>query len=249
MGVLQFFIAWANAPFTVAGGIAIAFALLQASGLLGLIAGGDHEADADHDLDHDVDAAHDAGGDSEGDHDGGAQHAMLGALGVGRLPFSLIWQTYALVFAMTGLGLNARFGAAVSGVPLVSLAWTLPASLAAGYGAVALLAKVLGPVFSSKKEEATSRAQLVGSLGVVISSSVSRAFGEVRIRDRSGHDLRVVCKLSEGARAPKEHERVVVVEIDASGALLVAPIDDAAAELPEHDASEEAPAASERRAR
>jgi hypothetical protein len=81
---------------------------------------------------------------------------------------------------------------------------------------------VLGPILSSKGQEATSRAQLVGQIGVVISSRVDRDFGEVRIRDRSGHDLRVVCKLAKEARAvPVERQSVVVVDCDEKGELTV----------------------------
>src|SRR4051812_27324183 len=46
---LSSLLAWANAPFTVALGVALGFAVLQMTGLLGLFAGGgDHEGDADH---------------------------------------------------------------------------------------------------------------------------------------------------------------------------------------------------------
>jgi hypothetical protein len=226
---LRFLVAWANVPFTIAGGIAIVFALLQVSGLLGLLAGdheGDADADADADVDHDVDG-HDADHDADADGEGtGVRDVVVGALGFGKLPLSLIWQTYAVVFAATGLAINARvyWGREPN---TGSLAWTLPIALAAGFCVVAMLSRLLGPVFASKKEQATSRAELVGQTGVVISSRVTADFGEVRIRDKTGHDLRVVCKLAEGVAAPSEHQRVVIVEYQKErGELLVAPLDD-----------------------
>jgi membrane protein implicated in regulation of membrane protease activity len=241
--VLRFLVAWANVPFTIAAGIALVFAMLQATGILGLLAGGDHEADADADADvdadtdvdadvdadadADADGDHDADHDADGDADGhGFSFYVLGPLGFGKVPFSVIWQTYAVVFAATGLALNARmFLNREGGPPTGSLLWTLPIALVAGYGVVAMLARWLGPVFASTKEQATSRAQLVGQTGIVISSKVTSEFGEVRIRDKSGHDLRVVCKLADGSSSPKEHQRVVVVEYE-GGDLRVAPIDD-----------------------
>lgn len=234
LSILHFLIAWPNAPFTVAGGIACIFALLQATGLLGLLAGGgegdaDHDVDTDMDHDVDADADHDVDQDHDADHDAdneqGVSAAILGTLGFGKLPFGLIWQSYAIAFAITGLALNAHY-ANTGVVPMLSLAWTVPAGLASGYALVAVLAKLLGPVFSSKAEEATSRAQLVGSIGVVISSTVSAEFGEIRVKDKSGHDLRVVCKLAPGSHAPKEHESVVIVELDDKDGLLVAPLED-----------------------
>ncbi len=226
MSALGFLLAWANAPFAVAAGIAGLFALLQVTGVLGLIAGGG-DGDADHDVDHDVDADADHDVDQDADHD--AEHdqdhdqdhdgedrswtsAALAPLGFGKIPFSMIWQSFALVFAVVGFGLNLRFMDS-GGPPLYSLAWTLPAGLLGGYMGVALLARVLGPVLSSKDQEATSRSQLIGQTGVVISTKVDAEFGEVRILDKSGHELLVVCKLAPGAKAmPKEHESVVVVD-------------------------------------
>lgn len=152
---------------------------------------------------------------------------IFGPMGLGRLPLSLMWQSFAIVFSLTGLTLNSHY-AATGAVPMYTLAWALPASTALGYGFVALLAKLLGPVFSTKEVEATSRGQLVGQMGVVISSKVTSRFGEVRIHDRSGFDLRVVCKLSKNCREPKEHESVVFVDYDEpSGELYVAPLDEA----------------------
>ena len=62
-------------------------------------------------------------------------------------------------------------------------------------------------------------------MGVVISSRVSTDFGEVRVKDKTGHDLRVICKLAAGMREPQEHEQVVFVEYDDQKGLLVSPMD------------------------
>jgi hypothetical protein len=226
-------LAWANVPFAVAAGIAGLFALLQVTGVLGLLAGGGDGGDADHDVDHDVDhdadADHDHDGDHDNDHEGEGRTwaaAILGPLGFGRIPFSLIWQTYALAFAAVGVALNLRF-IDRGGPPLDTLVWTIPAGILGGYLAAAFVARVLGPVLSSTEQDATSRAELIGQMGVVISTKVDAEFGEVRIRDRSGHDLRVICKLASGAKTtPTEHQSVVVVEYsEERGELYVEPLD------------------------
>ncbi len=236
MTFLRFLIAWANLPFAIAAGIAIVFALLQVSGVLALIGGGDHDGDSD--VDGDADADGDADHDADHDVDADGAHASLGdaifgGLGVGRIPISIIWQSYAFVFAVTGYALNARWLGGDE-PPVITLAWTIPSGLVAGYAVVATLARLLGPVFATKPHEATSRAELVGLSGVVISSKVTDDFGEVRIRDKSGHDLRVVCRLAPGAKPAAESQRVVVVEYEAEGGwLLVTPLeDDEPAELP-----------------
>lgn len=229
MTALHYMFAWANAPYTVAAGIAILFALLQASGLLGLLAGGeDHDVDGDADADADADAEHDVDHDHDVDGDRGIGAILFGPLGIGKIPFSIVWQAFAIVFAITGFLLNLASLRPDGSVPILTLAWTLPISLVSGYGAVAALARLLGPVLSSKDQEATTRQELVGQVGVVISSRVSPEFGEVRVKDKSGLELRVICKLVQGDREPREREHVVFVDCDDEGRLLVSPFDDSA---------------------
>jgi hypothetical protein len=240
VSALAFFTSWANSPFAIAIGAVSVFALLQATGLLGLLAGGGeagHDVDADADADHDVDGDHDAHGDHDADADGSDRSlaaAALSAMGLGTIPLSMLWESFALAFGATGIAMNLHYFAHPGGPPVYTLAWTVPSAFATGCLSLAALTKVLGPILSSKGQEATTRAQLVGQIGVVISSKVDRDFGEVRIRDRSGHDLRVVCKLATEARSvPLERQCVVVVDCDEKGVLTVEPFED------EGDADEE----------
>lgn len=204
MRLVSFLTAWANAPFTIAFGIAAGVAVLQATGALSLL--GDHDADAD--------------GDTDVEGDGDTDHSFLEALGVGRIPFSLVWQSGAIAFALTGLLLNTRY---LGGdPPLISLLWTTPIASLSALGAIALVARLLGPLFTPT--EATSRDALVGREGVVISSRVTNDFGEVRIRDDHGHDVRVICRLAPGQDSVSEGKRVVVVDIEDGGKPVVAPI-------------------------
>ena len=238
MSLVHYLFAWANAPFTIALGIALLFAALSATGVMGLLIGdgdgdgdadgghdGAHDADADADADHETDADHD--GDDDADHETNTSvgQVVFGTLGVGKIPFSVVWQVYAVVFGIAGLGLNTRFLKGGSGVPTSSLLTAAPFAFVVAYVVVALLARLTAPLFATKAQEATSRHELVGESATVISSSVTLDFGEVRIRDKSGHDLRVVCKLAPGVRVPKEHEKVVVVDYE-DGHLRVAPLED-----------------------
>ena len=111
MTIFQFLTAGANAPFTIAAGVTLLFALVQWSGILGVL-GGDHEAE--HDVHHEADADHDADHDADQDHEEGASSRPIGSIvaasfGFGRIPFSLIWQAFGLAFALTGLSENGRY--------------------------------------------------------------------------------------------------------------------------------------------
>lgn len=240
---LMSLLAWANVPYTAVLCIAVIFALIQMSGLLGLLAGGgDHEGDADHDIeadhdidaDHDVDADGDADNDADHDHDAdheneqSAGHGLLAGLGVGKVPLSILWQTYAVAFGLTGILGNTIYLSYARALPPTTLAWTLPVALVLGYLVTRRLGRVLARVAADPRHEATSRKELVGHTGVVISSKISSEFGEVRLKDKTGHVLRIICRTRDSEPTIAEGREVVIVEYDATGDhLFVAPLDEA----------------------
>jgi membrane protein implicated in regulation of membrane protease activity len=235
---LSSLLAWANVPFTVALGVAVGFALLQMTGLLGLLAGGgDHDGDHDVDADADADAEADADADGDADADNDADHdhdvddhgvgqQLLGGLGVGRVPLSIIWQTYAAAFGFAGIAANAFYLSRTGGLPLLTLAWTVPGSLLFGYAVTRVLSRAIARVVADPSQEATSRKQLVGHTGVVISSKVNDEFGEVRLRDKTGHVVRIICRVRATDAVIPEGREVVIVDYDAQrDHLFVAPLD------------------------
>ncbi len=235
MTLLDALLSWATLPYLIALGVAVLFAALQLSGVLGLLAGGDHDADADGDADGDGDAEasgdHDADGDHEADGASGAAPASHGFsvgadLGVGRVPLSILWQTYAFAFAFAGLATNIAMWSARRALPLSTLALSLPVSLAFGYAVTRFVGRVVGRVVSDPEAEVTSRAGLVGRVGVVISSKVDGEFGEVRIPVRTGHVVRVTALVHDNEAPIEEQREVVVVEYDrARDRLYVAPLE------------------------
>lgn len=247
MSFVSSLLAWANVPFTVALGVAVGFALLQMTGLLGLIAGGgdhegDHDVDGGHEADHDVDGGHeaDADHDADGGHDGDHDHdhdadqdqshgvgqSFLAGLGVGKVPLSIVWQTYAVAFGFAGITANTAYLSYLGALPALTLAWTVPGAGVFGYVATRLLARAIGRVIADPRQEATTRRQLVGHSGVVISSKINAEFGEVRIKDKTGHTVRVICRTRDDRAIPEGRE-VVIVDYDREGDhLYVAPLDE-----------------------
>jgi membrane protein implicated in regulation of membrane protease activity len=233
--LLQSLFVWANLPYAIAFTVAVLFALLQMTGVLSLLAGGDHEGDHDHDVDADADADHDV--DTDADHDGDADvdgdgdhdlgDKILIDLGVGRIPFSLIWQTFAMAFGVGGLAVNALYIGRGGVLAPGTLAWTVPIALLFAYGATRAVSRLLGRVIASPDQDATSRQGLVGTTGVVISTRVNDEFGEVRVKDRTGHFVHLVCRTREGEPPILAGREIVIVEYNPdNGRLLVAPLDD-----------------------
>lgn len=221
MSSLAFLLTWENVPFVVALGVAVAFALLQMSGVLGALAG---HADVDVHADADVDVDADADGGHDGDHDshGGLGSAVLAHLGVGKAPLFVLGETFLVTFGITGIAWNAlRLGKPGHGAG--ALAVELLLATAVGLLATRALAGALGRVLG-EGSEASSRADLVGVAGVVISTRVDREFGEVRLRDRSGQVVRVICR-AEGEAIPEGREVVVIDEDPRDQRLVVAALD------------------------
>jgi hypothetical protein len=238
--------AWGDVPFAVALGVAFGFALLQMSGILGALSGGadvdggaDGDADAhvdvdggahvdvDGDADVHVDGHADGDGDADGhDHEAGQaaplgwMHALLVGVGVGKAPLFVLAETFTVVFALAGIAMNAPYGQA--GAPPHSLAWTLPLALLTAFFTTRGVAGILGRLLGGG--EASSRAGLVGLSGVVISRRVDNEFGEVRLRDRSGHVVRIVCRAETG-EIPEGREVVVIDEDARDQRLVVAALD------------------------
>ncbi len=107
-----------------------------------------------------------------------------------------------------------------------------PLALIFGYVVTRILARFLGRLASDPMQEATTRRQLVGLSGVVISSKVDAEFGEIRVRDKTGHVIRIICRTRHERPIPEGTE-VVIVDYDRErDHLYVAPLDDEEAKSP-----------------
>jgi hypothetical protein len=221
-----------------------------------LAGGGDHEGDADHEVDHVVDghdADHEAGGDHEGDADNDADHdadndadqdadqdadeqqqhqagggrgGLLAGMGVGTMPLSIVWQSFAVCFGLGGITVNTIYFTRIGALPSSALFWSLPGALVFAYAATSLVSKVFKKLAPSTGKTSTSRRDLLGKTGVVISSKVSAEFGEVRLTDATGSVLRMICRAMPGEEPIPEGREVVFVDYDRDrDVLFVAPFD------------------------
>lgn len=243
MNALSSLFVWANLPYIGAFTVAVLFAILQMSGLLGLLIGdSDHDADHDVDADADADADHDV--DADGDADGDADHdadndndndhedsgslggKILVDLGVGRVPFSTVWQAFAIAFGMVGLAINLFVLGSPGAIATSTLAISLPISLVSAYLITRTITRLLGRVLGGEQEEASSRKDLIGSTGTVISSQITSEFGEVRIADRAGRLVHLICRIRETDDPIPAGKEIVIVDYDAkTGHIFVSPLD------------------------
>ena len=236
-------LSWWNLIFLIPLAVGILFAIGSSFGIGGegdhdidhdLDMG--HDIDMDHDLgvDHDVcvdhDVDHDIDGDMDHDHHGGQgvldmtgkkvpRHVpfgfrVLGLIGVGKAPMSIVLMCLNLIWGGTGMIMNLVFG------PLFLLV-TIP--VAAGStifltGAFAALVGKLVPKMESYNVVATD---LVGRFGE-ITLRTRTDFGRAMVVDQYGGRKWINCRSKEGELAPRS--KIVVASYDSgSNTYLVIP--------------------------
>lgn len=191
---------WWNLPFLVMLGLVVVFFVLQVVGLLG------HHGDGDvhHEHEHEHEHEHDAEGDG---------HGMLSWLGVGRVPFMVVWVTGFIFGGFTGLIVNRLFF--LNGpYPTWAFAVALAAALVVGIIGVRLFSRLAAKLVDTGGRGATAKHELAGKQGVVASAHLDGEFGEVRVHDAGGNELLIHARLGPGEPALARGAKVVLVEFD-----------------------------------
>lgn len=193
MGFFGFLNHWWNLPFLVMLGLVAVFFVLQVIGLFG-------HHDADHDHHHDADSEH-----------GG----LLDWLGVGRVPFMVVWVTGFIFGGFTGLIVNRLFF--LSGpYPTWAFAIALTAALVVAVLGIRLFSRLAAKLVDTGGRGASAKHELAGKMGVVASGRLDDQFGEIRVRDGGGNEMLVHARLGPGEPALVRGANVVLVEYDAT---------------------------------
>jgi hypothetical protein len=201
---------WWNLPFLVMLGLCGVFFLLQIVGLMGGDADHDVNVDQDADVDHDVDA------DAEGE--GGMTagwHGALSFLGVGRVPFMVVWVTLFLFSGFSGIFVNRVLFVRAAGAyrgwwfVLVTLA-----SLVVGVAAVRLFSRLAARLVDVGGRGATAKHELAGKIGVVASPMLDARHGEIRVHDDRGNEILLHGCVRPGEASLPHGSKVVLVSYD-----------------------------------
>jgi Protein of unknown function (DUF1449) len=182
----------------------------------------DAHADASHEADHDAD--HDADSDSDADHDAdhgaaaGQGFSLAAFLGVGRVPFLVVWLTLFLFTGFTGLIVN-RLLLGKGGYAGWYFPISLLAAVTAGLAATRLTAGAVHRLVDVGGRGAAKKRDLSGAVGVVASPRVDAEFGEVRVKDERGQEILVHARTGPGEPPLAQGEQVVLLEWDAEASI------------------------------
>ena len=204
---------WWNLPFLVMLGLCGVFFVLQAIGILGAHA--EHDVDADHDVNVDHDADADADAEAGGGGATAAWHEALTFLGVGRVPFMVVWVTMFLFAGFSGIFVNrvlfVRASGAYQGWWFVLV---LMAAFVVGLIAVRIFSRLAARLVDVGGRGATAKHELAGKIGVVASPVLDSRHGEIRVHDDRGNELLLHGCVPAG-EAPIAHgAKVVLVSYD-----------------------------------
>ncbi len=212
MSFVPFLNHWWNLPFLVMLGLCGVFFVLQAIGLLGGDA--DHDVDTDTDLDHDVDAD----GDADAGISGGmtaAWHEALAFLGVGRVPFMVVWVTLFLFGGFSGIFINrvlfVRAGGAYHGWWFIAVSLS---SLIVGLASVRLFSRLAARLVDVGGHGAITKHEMEGKVGVVASVTLDERFGEIRVHDDRGNELLLHGCVRAGEAPLPRGAKVLLVSYD-----------------------------------
>jgi hypothetical protein len=192
------------------------------------------EADGDHDAgDHDA-GHHEAG--SEGgklvpgggtDHThlqagGGLAHVevplyrrALRALGVGRVPLSIVLMVFCFLWGFFGVATNW----VLHEVPLLGdIPWlvSVPAAFLGGTFLTGQFSSTLGRWMPSTETRVEGKAALVGRPGVAL-FHIDQTFGMAVVRDLRGNSHQVPCRTYPDGAAINQGATVLLVDYDAEG--------------------------------
>lgn len=237
-----------NLPFILPFSGALLYLFLLATGTVPTEQ--DSDADLDADIDHDVaDLDHDVDHGIEhytGDHGslhGDTHHTpstfsqVLGFLGIGRVPLSIIMMSFCFIWGFTGWAGNQLF-ADILRFPVLYF-W--PSAALALFSAVfgtKLLARGITHVMPSTESYSVSMRELVGKRAEV-RYELTEGSGSVFLRDPYGNLLELPCRVKQGEATIPYGSPVILMGYDEREKAYVArynPIKDLA--LPEMPSEE-----------
>jgi membrane protein implicated in regulation of membrane protease activity len=208
----------ANAPFSVALLTVAFYVLLQGFGLLSWGEHGGHdssnvdghnEAIADHGNSADHGACASSGQVCEYE---SLSVVFWGFLGLGRVPFAVVWQSFLTMFGLVGIFITTLVWTFTDKLSSYYLLFSLPAAVIGGSIFSSGLVRLVARLMPASSGEASRRRDLIGCTGVVISSQISADFGEIRLNDPHGRVLRLICRTLPTEAPIPEGANVMVVD-------------------------------------
>lgn len=229
---VQWVLGWWNLIFVVPFGIALIY--LAVSVTTGIDLGGDADADVDADFDHDLDVDHDIDADADADHDleadgdADAQHesdhdaatharggasTLLGLLGFGRVPMSLLILIALFVWGISGFAATQALHTSIADGERVA-AFAIPIAAAVTLVTTSLIASFFARVMPKNGSPATGRRDLVGRPGVAV-LEIGPTFGLARVSPADGSPgVQVPCRVGPDQPPIPQDSAVVVLRFD-----------------------------------
>lgn len=196
---MAYLLAPQNLIFIISLVVGVVLVLGNAFGVMG--------HDADHDVDHDVDhdADHDQAG-GEHDHDAHHEHQerlflkALTLLGIGKVPFSIVWMTAALVFGGAGIVLNTVL-APVLRVPWIYGWISFAGALVVMVTVTGYFAGIVHRLMPTTETYAGKRSDLVGCCGTLVLATDEKR-GLANVHDPRGNLHQITCRTMNGTTIP-----------------------------------------------
>ena len=184
--------------------------------------GGDGDASDGGDADGgDADGGEDGGDDTDTDEDtrSASSGGILGLMGVGRAPLSIVLETFCMAWGFCGYWANQL----LVRVPEPTFGEMLPAlgvALAGGVIGARWASELLARMLPKEESRVVSREALFGLTGRVL-FPVTEKGGRIRVYDAHGGIHEESCRVGPGGASIARGRRALVMDRDAHGRLIV----------------------------
>lgn len=220
---------WYNLVYTLPFGLAVLLMIVSALGMGGQEHDLDHDHDADldhdfdHDADHDVEAepGHSGGHGGEG-HDAPVVHTLLSLLGVGKVPITVLVQSFLVSWAVIGWNVNIWLAKALK-VPEAFILPSVGISFCGALASMRLLASLFHKLMPGSETYAKGPLDLLSATGTAV-FKIDRAGGYADVYDDTRTLHRVHCRSQSGV-LPRG-SRVMLVDYHSDGTYEVRPVNE-----------------------
>lgn len=184
----------------------------------------DIEAEADLDADVDADAEVETDAEVDGEHhydksvhvhadNIGLSTGLLGLLGVGRVPFSVVLMTLLVLWGLIGLITNSFLWPTIDS-PWLMLLIAVPVAALGSVAGTGAFARLMGRFMPLDESTARPKRYLVGLVGEAL-YTIDERFGMVVVKNASGDRYQVPCRVGPGSPPIGKGRAVLLVDYEA----------------------------------
>ncbi len=154
-------------------------------------------------------------------HSPGLAARILGLLGVGKVPFMMVFSSFCFVWGFVGIAANLGFSSVLP-LPEIYIWPSLATALVCSFALTRIISEVLSRLIPSEESYGTAREDLLGCAGKA-AYEITEGRGAAWVLDRYQNRIQVKCKTTDGIPIPSGAQVRLLEYDEKSETFLVCP--------------------------